>query len=435
MKKIGLITIIVSLCLGRLFAATVFEGAAQVDSSGTVPAGLHMAAKALQPNTWFLVTNLETGASVKLMVSSSLDNGGILALLSPDAAQALGFGSRTSGRIRIESLPDSEAYSSYSSGGTASGSGTPAPASVAAASPGKAKAPAPANSAPTIPALTPPLPSASAAQAPAAPAKAASSSAAASKQENTPNAAQLAAPAPSAAPETPSMTIVPAVPAAPSGNTPETAPEPVMENNAPGSASKPPVSAPVPAPVLSEAANTPASTASKPAVEPSTPAENPASMTLVPSTMRPPNAAEAGAGQKPQTAAAEKQAASAAEPNLPVAHNPSVPAPSATVASAAPPAKPASVIPPSKGETFSVPVITSLEPGMSYLQMGSYHYPTMIESELTRIGRTYPLVIEKSGDGPSLLYKILIGPMSEGEAQALKTQMLAQGYQGVFIRR
>jgi hypothetical protein len=125
-------------------------------------------------------------------------------------------------------------------------------------------------------------------------------------------------------------------------------------------------------------------------------------LVLVPDTERPPLA----------------PAESATPESSPV----STPAPAPLIASTNPP-------------SFSVPVIKSLESGSVYLQMGAFRYPTMIESELNKIGRNYPLVIEETGSWSATLYKILIGPMTEGEAQALRPQMQAAGWPDTYIRR
>lgn len=86
-----------------------------------------------------------------------------------------------------------------------------------------------------------------------------------------------------------------------------------------------------------------------------------------------------------------------------------------------------------EGLAFSVPVISSLEKGKYYLQLRAFGRIELVEAELSRIGKNYPLVIQPSGDGS--IYRILLGPVSLGESGALLQRFKGSGYEDAFIRQ
>jgi hypothetical protein len=83
---------------------------------------------------------------------------------------------------------------------------------------------------------------------------------------------------------------------------------------------------------------------------------------------------------------------------------------------------------------FSVPQIKSLEKGAYYLQLAALSKAELVEPELARIGRTYPLVIQTVENQGRLLYRILLGPVSSGESRALLSRFKGVGYADAFIR-
>ncbi|MHB9293062.1 hypothetical protein Holit_02180 [Hollandina sp. SP2] len=83
---------------------------------------------------------------------------------------------------------------------------------------------------------------------------------------------------------------------------------------------------------------------------------------------------------------------------------------------------------------FSVPVISRLEKGKYYLQLGAYHTAELVEPELSKIGTSYPLTIQNSGSKDQPLYRILLGPMNPGESGALLLRFRGIGYLDAFLR-
>jgi hypothetical protein len=95
----------------------------------------------------------------------------------------------------------------------------------------------------------------------------------------------------------------------------------------------------------------------------------------------------------------------------------------------------ASAAPRPAGTLFSVPVINSLEKGKYYLQLGAFNKAESVESELSRIGQTYPLTVQAGGSPDKPLYRILVGPVNLGESGALLQRFKVSGYQDAFIRQ
>jgi len=107
MKKINLLAAITASVF-MLVSASVWEGAAAVGENFP-ETGLFLATNTFPVNTIVEVVNLENDKTVNLIVSSSLENSGVLALLSKDAAECIGLNS--SGRIRMRENDDQLSYS------------------------------------------------------------------------------------------------------------------------------------------------------------------------------------------------------------------------------------------------------------------------------------------------------------------------------------
>ena len=121
MKKICLI-LCVSIALMTLISASVWEGAAAVSSGGDLPeTGLYMATNSFPVNTMVDVTNLENGKTIRVIASKGLDAPGLLAMLSREAAAAIGLPGRTLGRIRMSQPSDTVTFSRLNEGRAASG--------------------------------------------------------------------------------------------------------------------------------------------------------------------------------------------------------------------------------------------------------------------------------------------------------------------------
>jgi hypothetical protein len=105
-KTISLAAIAVSVFM--LVSASVWEGTAAVGEN--LPEnGFYLATNSFPVNTIVEVVNLENNRSAILIVSSSLENSGLLALLSIDAAEYIGLNNM--GRIRMRERDDQVTYS------------------------------------------------------------------------------------------------------------------------------------------------------------------------------------------------------------------------------------------------------------------------------------------------------------------------------------
>jgi hypothetical protein len=84
---------------------------------------------------------------------------------------------------------------------------------------------------------------------------------------------------------------------------------------------------------------------------------------------------------------------------------------------------------------FSVPLITTLEKGKYYVQLATFSKSELVEPELSKIGRSYPLSIQTIGSQDHPLYRILLGPMNLGESGALLQRFKGIGYTDAFVRQ
>jgi hypothetical protein len=85
---------------------------------------------------------------------------------------------------------------------------------------------------------------------------------------------------------------------------------------------------------------------------------------------------------------------------------------------------------------FSVPVniISELEKGKYYVQLGAYRNAASIESALLRIDSGYPLNVQRAGGPDNPLYRLLVGPLNLGESGALVQRFKGSGYRDAYIR-
>jgi PII-like signaling protein len=107
MKKTSLLAAITASVF-MLVSASVWEGAAGI-GEGISENGFCLATNSFPVNTIVEVVNLENNKKVSAKVTSSLENSGLLALLSMDAADYIGL--KDIGRIRMEEKDEQVSYS------------------------------------------------------------------------------------------------------------------------------------------------------------------------------------------------------------------------------------------------------------------------------------------------------------------------------------
>jgi hypothetical protein len=83
---------------------------------------------------------------------------------------------------------------------------------------------------------------------------------------------------------------------------------------------------------------------------------------------------------------------------------------------------------------FRVPLISQLENGKWYVQVAAYARPDHVEDEITRIGTMYPMAIQNVGSDASPMFRVLLGPLNQGESGAMLQRLKSIGYADAFIR-
>ncbi|MDR2071444.1 MAG: hypothetical protein LBP81_08550, partial [Treponema sp.] len=116
MKKLCLA--VTAVFIGMLcVSASIWEGAAAVSISGEVPeGGYYVATKSFPRNTVVDITNLENSKTVRVIVAAGLDSPGLLAILSKEAADAIGIQPRSISRIRMAMPSEPIAFSRFTEG-------------------------------------------------------------------------------------------------------------------------------------------------------------------------------------------------------------------------------------------------------------------------------------------------------------------------------
>lgn len=96
-------------------------------------------------------------------------------------------------------------------------------------------------------------------------------------------------------------------------------------------------------------------------------------------------------------------------------------------------AEPATV--PSAQVRFSVPVILNLDKGKYYIQLGAYTKADTVEEQIKKINKKYPLLVQVAGTTEKPVYRLMIGPLNEGESGALVSYFKKSGYKDAFVKK
>ena len=95
---------------------------------------------------------------------------------------------------------------------------------------------------------------------------------------------------------------------------------------------------------------------------------------------------------------------------------------------------PAPAAAPSAPSPFQAPLIDNLESGKWYVQLAAYTQYDHVEDEISRIGTVYPLAIQNIGSDIKPMFRVLLGPLSQGESGAMLQRFKSLGYTDAFIR-
>ncbi|MDR2941875.1 MAG: SPOR domain-containing protein [Treponema sp.] len=115
MRKVTVVYVITALCL--FVSASPWEGAAVVAPEGELPGnGQYVATNSFPKNTVVDIVNIETNKSTRVIVANNLDSPGLLAIVSRSAAELIGMRAGSVSRIRMTQPTDPVAYARFTEG-------------------------------------------------------------------------------------------------------------------------------------------------------------------------------------------------------------------------------------------------------------------------------------------------------------------------------
>jgi hypothetical protein len=82
---------------------------------------------------------------------------------------------------------------------------------------------------------------------------------------------------------------------------------------------------------------------------------------------------------------------------------------------------------------FSAPLTRSLERGLYYVQLAAFGNADAVNPEISRIDNRLPVLVMDAGTAQTPLYRVLIGPLSLGEAGAI-VQRFRSTHSDAFVR-
>jgi cell division septation protein DedD len=108
---------------------------------------------------------------------------------------------------------------------------------------------------------------------------------------------------------------------------------------------------------------------------------------------------------------------------------------SAAVSSASEKKNPPQAAPsvPRNSRQFKAPLITSLERGKWYVQIGAYTKAVHVEEAINRAGTASPVVIHSVGTAATPMFRVLLGPFSQSESKTIQQRFKNKGYDA-FLR-
>jgi rare lipoprotein A (peptidoglycan hydrolase) len=397
--------IIASMVL--LVSATVWEGVSEADSAGEVPGNFSVATNSFPRNTVVDITNLENGKMVRVRVVSGLEQAGLLAMLSRSAAESIDLRGNSSVRIRMTQPPDNIAFSLFNLGPIVSPSSlakAPQPAELSRLEADRADGNASVTNSNTI-----------------------------RTDGNTgiTDSNTLGMDANTGIAETFTASTDNATALADSSNTVSAGKLSAAENS------------PLP---YNQPYNQPYNSASNllsplVAVIPDTPPEAAygepglfyGRLTLIPSEERLPTST--GYVIAPEDIIPSIGAAIAAQPEA--EYVPPIERFSPVEAAVTEQTE-VEYIPPmvsfAEFSPFQAPLISRLEPNKWYVQVALYGRADYVEEEISRIGMSYPLAVQNIGTDANPLFRILLGPLNQGESGAMLQRFKSLGYADAFVR-
>jgi len=82
---------------------------------------------------------------------------------------------------------------------------------------------------------------------------------------------------------------------------------------------------------------------------------------------------------------------------------------------------------------FNAPLISGLERGKWYVQIGAYTRAAYVEEAIKRVGTAGPVVIQNTGTDTNPMFKVLLGPFSQSESKTVLQRFRDKGYDA-FLR-
>lgn len=490
MKKLVIIVLVGISCL-NLMGASIWEGAAAMAAGGELPdSGYYIATNSFPRNTMVDVVNLENGKTLRVIVVGGIDTTGLLGILSKEAAAILGIEKGTIGRIRVNMPTDPIAFSRYTEGLNNTGDPDRDPAasiSIAKAIDEQKTEPSP-NSAEPPKVSTDSM--AVGAQETLAPEQTGSTEPEAPQEETvqTPLADTMTSNS-----ELPTITDALAVEDETITELPETKQEGVVPESSNEESMLAETTTQVepeqtelamPDAIIQDTAQpeaTPeetlqvASSATEPAVETveapeitETPElsgpvigpeilEGPVELSLEPAEERPPAVpSTVSPVENTQTKIDIRiQAEPVPEPvhgsgAVVVADLSPMTVPEPAPSPASPTVQTSPITTPTQSEAtqkavpqssdlqkqnFSVPSVTILEKGKYYVQLGAFARVESVENLIKGLNKKYPLIVYISGTAEKPIYRLLIGPVNQGESSALVSYFKKSGFKDAFVKQ
>jgi cell division septation protein DedD len=82
---------------------------------------------------------------------------------------------------------------------------------------------------------------------------------------------------------------------------------------------------------------------------------------------------------------------------------------------------------------FKAPLISRLERGKWYVQIGAYASAAHVEDAIKRAGTSSPLVVQNVGTDAKPMFRVLLGPFSQNESKTVLKRFRDKGYDA-FLR-
>jgi cell division septation protein DedD len=85
-------------------------------------------------------------------------------------------------------------------------------------------------------------------------------------------------------------------------------------------------------------------------------------------------------------------------------------------------------------QPFKAPLVSRLERGKWYVQLGAYTKADLVDDAVRRAGSGNPVIVHNAGTDANPMFRVMLGPFSQSESKTVLQRFRNKGYDA-FLRK